>query len=93
MMSTNKLNEKTSKEVIQGQEKQVVIRDRHYFESLNYDYPAHISELSKAKLKERATPRSHQKIAIDEVEKGLSENDRGQLIMACGTGKPLQLYG
>ena len=52
MMSTNKLNEKTSKEVIEGQEKQVIIRDRQYFESLNYEYPEHISELSKAKVKE-----------------------------------------
>ena len=87
MMSTNRLNEKTSKEVIEGQEKQVIIRDRQYFESLNYEYPANISELSKAKVKERAIPRPHQAIAIDNVEKGLSNNDRGQLIMACGTGK------
>ena len=77
MMSTNKLNEKTSKEVIEGQEKQVIIRDRQYFESLNYEYPAHISELRKAKVKERAKPRPLN-IAIDNVEKGL--NDRGQLI-------------
>ena len=48
MMSTDKLNEKTSKEVIAGQEKQVIIRDRQYFESVNCDYPSHISELSKA---------------------------------------------
>ena len=87
MMSTNRLNEKTSKEVIQGQEKQVVIRDRHYFESINFNYPSHISELSKASLKPKAEPRKHQVKAIADVEKGLTENDRGQLIMACGTGK------
>jgi len=50
MMSTNRLNEKTCKEVIQGQEKQVVIRDRYYFESINFNYPSHISELRKASL-------------------------------------------
>ena len=87
MMSTNRLNEKTSKEVIQGQEKQVIIRDRHYFESINFNYPSHISELSKASLKPKAEPRKHQVKAIADVEKGLTENDRGQLIMACGTGK------
>ena len=87
MMSTNKLSEKTSKEVIAGQEKQVIIRDRQYFESVNYDYPSHISELSKAKEKPKVKPREHQRAAIDDVEKGLKDNDRGQLIMACGTGK------
>jgi superfamily II DNA or RNA helicase len=87
MMSTNKLNEKTSKEVIAGQEKQVIIRDRQYFESVNYDYPSHISELSKATEKPKAKPRQHQLAAIDDVEKGLKDNNRGQLIMACGTGK------
>jgi len=87
-MSTNKLNEKTSKEVISGQEKQVTILDRDYFENkAKFDYPSHISELGKAKAKPPATPRKHQITAINDVEKGLQENDRGQLIMACGTGK------
>lgn len=31
--------------------------------------------------------REHQKIALDKVIEGLKEADRGQLIMACGTGK------
>ena len=88
MMSTNKLNEKTSKEVISGQEKQVTILDRDYFENkVKFDYPSHISELGKSKAKPPATPRKHQITAINDVEKGLQENDRGQLIMACGTGK------
>ena len=88
MMSTNKLNEKTSKEVISGQEKQVTILDRDYFENkAKFDYPSHISELGKAKAKPPVTPRKHQITAINDVEKGLQENDRGQLVMACGTGK------
>ncbi|MGP9843321.1 DEAD/DEAH box helicase [Brachybacterium sp. 107] len=32
-------------------------------------------------------PRRHQMAAIDDVRNGLAENDRGKLIMACGTGK------
>ena len=87
MMSTNKLSEKTSKEVIAGQEKQVVIRDRQYFESINYEYPNHISEISKSKIGKKAEARQHQAKAIDDVKAGFLKNDRGQLIMACGTGK------
>ncbi|MGI8417395.1 MAG: DEAD/DEAH box helicase [Nakamurella sp.] len=33
------------------------------------------------------TPREHQRTAIDEVKSKLAGQDRGQLIMACGTGK------
>ena len=87
MMSTNRLNEKTSKEVISGQEKPVTIRDRHYFENISYEYPQHISDLRNAAPKVKPTPRPHQAIAIDNVVNGLVDNDRGQLIMACGTGK------
>lgn len=32
-------------------------------------------------------PRPHQKAALGDVIQGLAEHDRGQLIMACGTGK------
>ena len=35
------------------------------------------------------TPRPHQKAAIKDVTKSISQADRGQLIMACGTGKTL----
>lgn len=32
-------------------------------------------------------PRRHQRAALEAVRTGLAENDRGKLIMACGTGK------
>lgn len=35
------------------------------------------------------TPMPHQRDAIDDCRKGFEENDRGKLIMACGTGKTL----
>ena len=35
----------------------------------------------------RKVPRPHQREAIDAVGAGLAEQDRGKLIMACGTGK------
>lgn len=38
-------------------------------------------------LREKKKPRPHQQDAIKDVVKGLKEQDRGKLIMACGTGK------
>jgi predicted helicase len=38
-------------------------------------------------LRAKKTPRPHQRSAIDDVFAGFAENDRGKLIMACGTGK------
>ena len=38
-------------------------------------------------LKGKKTLRPHQKKALDDVQKGLKEADRGKMIMACGTGK------
>ena len=87
MMSTNKLSETTSREIIQGQEKRVVIRDRHYFENIPFEYPSHISKIFEATQKKKAEPRPHQRRAITDVVNGFAQNDRGQLIMACGTGK------
>jgi superfamily II DNA or RNA helicase len=43
----------------------------------------------KPKRRKPYTPRPHQKAAIKDVTKGFTEADRGQLIMACGTGKTL----
>jgi predicted helicase len=40
-------------------------------------------------VKPKPTPEPHQIEAIDAATKGLSENKRGQMIMACGTGKTL----
>jgi len=37
----------------------------------------------------KSSPRPHQDLAIKDVVNGLTSNDRGQLIMACGTGKTL----
>ncbi|MGA2915609.1 MAG: Helicase associated domain protein [Sedimentisphaerales bacterium] len=43
----------------------------------------------EAKFQEPKKPRPHQEKAISDVSKGFSEHNRGQLIMACGTGKTL----
>jgi superfamily II DNA or RNA helicase len=51
-------------------------------------WPASIDELS-APAQPHATPRPHQNLAITDVTNGFEGNSRGQLIMACGTGKTL----
>ena len=51
------------------------------------DYPANFAALSQGKRKARPMPRDHQNEARAAVVQGLQTADRGQLIMACGTGK------
>lgn len=49
--------------------------------------PANFAALPQAKRKARPEPRDHQNEARSAVVQGLQTADRGQLIMACGTGK------
>ena len=46
----------------------------------------------KSATKQKRTPRPHQEEAIRAVVKGFKTEDRGQLLMACGTGKTLTAY-
>ena len=81
---------KNAKQVCDAQEKPVTNFLFSDFDKSAIEYPRHISELNTAKRKERPSPDSdhpHQLEAIDAIEKGFKESDRGQLIMACGTGK------
>ena len=57
------------------------------FERAALDYPANFAALPQAKRKPRPEPRDHQFEARTTVVLGLQSADRGQLIMACGTGK------
>ncbi len=57
------------------------------FRDAQIDYPASFAELRKASVKPKPSPEPHQIEAIEAATKGLSDNDRGQMIMACGTGK------
>ncbi|WP_018500927.1 DEAD/DEAH box helicase [Parafrankia discariae] len=38
-------------------------------------------------LASQKAPRKHQQVAIEKIEAGFGEHDRGKMIMACGTGK------
>jgi predicted helicase len=76
-----------AKQVCDAQEKPVIRFLLSDFERSALDYPANFAALSQGKRKARPTPRDHQSEAISAVAQGLQTADRGQLIMACGTGK------
>jgi len=51
------------------------------------DWPKSLDDLSQGGIKKAYTPKPYQQIAINKVVKDIDQ--RGQLIMACGTGKTL----
>ena len=58
-----------------------------HFENAAVDYPDSIERLSVGKRKPPPDPRPHQIEAVENVISGFQTADRGQLVMACGTGK------
>ena len=88
LQTTNKIEAKAEK-TFKGQEKPVTVFTLNDFRDAQIDYPSTFAELTKAKVKEKPTPDLHQMAAITDVVSGLEKFDRGQLIMACGTGKTL----
>lgn len=56
------------------------------------DWPATPDALRPAKPLKAKKPHDYQKAAINDVVKGFKTADRGQLIMACGTGKTLTAW-
>lgn len=56
------------------------------FRSRDLDWPEDFAALRPAK-QQRKTPRPHQLEAVQSIAEGLKDADRGQAIMACGTGK------
>lgn len=72
-----------------------MLDDQHVVRILRSDleasldsWPTSIDDLNPIP-QPKSTPRPHQDLAIKDVVTGLQEHDRGQLIMACGTGKTL----
>jgi len=76
-----------AKQVCDAQEKPVIRFLLSDFDKSALDYPANFASLPQAKRKPRPEPRGHQIEARTAVVQGLQTADRGQLIMACGTGK------
>lgn len=76
-----------ARDTIAGQEKPVGLVLRGELLSAEVHWPTRIGE--KPAPLPRKEPRPHQTVAINDVTKGFRHHDRGQLIMACGTGKTL----
>ncbi|MDP2762835.1 MAG: Helicase associated domain protein, partial [Sideroxyarcus sp.] len=76
-----------ARQVCDAQEKPVIRFLLSDFDKSALDYPANFATLPQAKRKPRPEPRDHQLEARAAVVLGLQTADRGQLIMACGTGK------
>jgi superfamily II DNA or RNA helicase len=73
---------------IEAQEKPVRVVSASELGKAALEWPEHPDDV-KAKPLPRKKPRPHQRAAIKDVLKGFEESDRGQLIMACGTGKTM----
>jgi superfamily II DNA or RNA helicase len=78
----------TARSTLAAQEKPVGVLLRSQLELLEVAWPTSITRLRPAKPK-RKRPRPHQRRAINQCVLGLASADRGQLVMACGTGKTL----
>jgi len=86
LQTTNKMEAKADK-TLKGQDKPTTIFTLNDFRDAQIEYPASFGDLYQAKVKEKPKPDPHQIKAISEVTTGLQSSDRGQMIMACGTGK------
>lgn len=80
---------KNALQVINRQEKQVICFLREHFRNSAVDFPKAPHNLASGRRKKLFSPKAHQQEAIRNVVEGLKINDRGQLLMACGTGKTL----
>jgi predicted helicase len=78
-----------AKQVIEAQEKPVVKYLRTQFDNAAVEYPDNINDLSLGKRRDPRDPYPYQRDAIESVVAGFQAAERGQLIMACGTGKTL----
>ena len=87
LIATTDLIGSNAKQVCDAQDKPVTRFLLSHFEDADIEYPATLDDLPKAKRKEKPKPREHQIEAIDAVASNFKDVDRGQLIMACGTGK------
>ena len=78
----------TARRTLAAQEKQAGLLMLADLEAAQVEWPSSPAALRPKALK-RKRPRPHQREAIRAVVKGFAADDRGQLIMACGTGKTL----
>ncbi len=81
-----------AQESVAAQDKPVLIVDLPDLRRSPVDWPGSLTDLRPTPLRKPAQPREHQDDAILDVVDGFESHDRGQLIMACGTGKTLTAW-
>ncbi len=77
----------TARRTLHGQEKPVGLVLRGHFLTEEIQWPVQIGGTASPLPRWKARP--HQAAAIEAVDSGYRDHDRGRLIMACGTGKTL----
>jgi superfamily II DNA or RNA helicase len=94
MASTDLIVDGSNADVALSNREQPVVRHlKRDFENSDVVYPANseefhkLSKSGKPQPKKKHDDRLYQIEAVDAVELGFKNNPRGQLIMACGTGK------
>lgn len=88
LIATTNRMDKIAERTIRGQGTASVVNLAD-LEAAELNWPTGPDRLTTARPIKRKKPRPHQREAISDVIKGFQHNDRGQLIMACGTGKTL----
>lgn len=78
----------TAQRTLAAQEKPVGQLLRSQLAEVEIDWPTSPADLALRRPK-RKRPRPHQRRAVSAAVEGFSTADRGQLVMACGTGKTL----
>jgi predicted helicase len=86
IVSTTNLWSEHAEDALRDQQPPVSKIDLHDLENSQIDW-SHYHAKSKPTLKTKKQLRDHQRFARDAVNHGLTEADRGKLIMACGSGK------
>lgn len=89
LIATTNLIDRIGERTIQDQEKGVAFFRLNDLRAADVDWPSSPRDLHPSRPREPARPRPHQQEAIRDVVTGFQSADRGQLIMACGTGKTL----
>ena len=87
LISTTDKIGKNAKDVLKSQEKSVTLFLKNDIEKSLIKFPNSFKNLHKSYFPKKPKPYRYQLRAINDVANGFKKNRRGQLIMACGTGK------
>ncbi|WP_288225567.1 DEAD/DEAH box helicase, partial [uncultured Prochlorococcus sp.] len=84
--STNKIGPNADRLLERHKVVRILLKD---LRDANINYPPSIQNLYKGSAFKKYDPKPHQREAINDVLKKLKTVNKGQVIMACGTGKSL----